>query len=168
MSKNSGLRWSQEQLDAHRARADALVSPRAAATPAPDADLPPDVKRLVRADQAKKRFQAKGRLPKGTMNKTETAYAEEVLEPMRLAGQILWWKFHVIKVRLADGAWYEADFLVMHADMSLAIHETKGEFVTDKGQLKIRLAAEAFPVCRMIKATKLSKKNGGGWKTEEF
>lgn len=168
MTKSSGLRWSEAQLAEHRARADALVAPRAASTPAPAADLPPDVKRLVRADQAKKRFQAKGRLPKGKMNKTEEAYAEQVLEPMRRAGQILWWKFHVIKVRLADGAWYEADFLVMHADMTLAIHETKGEFVTDKGQLKIRLAAEAFSVCRMIKATKLSPKNGGGWKTEEY
>ena len=114
-----------------------------------------------------KRFRALGRLPKGQMNKTEEAYAAR-LEAEKAAGRIIDWKFHAIKVRLADNAYYEADFLVLHSDMSLAIHEVKGGFTTDKAQLKIKLVAELLPWFRMLKATKLPAKLGGGWKIEEF
>lgn len=148
MSAVTGLRWTPEQLAAHQARATTVA-------------------KLERQDAARRRFQALGRLPKGRMNQTETAYAER-LEAMKLAGEILDWKFHPMRVRLADNAYYEVDFLVLHADMTLAIHETKGGFTTDKGQLKIRLAAEAMPWFAFYKATKLTQKQGGGWKLEEF
>lgn len=113
------------------------------------------------------RFRALGRLPKGKMNKTETAYSQR-LEAERLMGKIIGWKFHPMRVRLADNTYYEVDFLVLHDDMTLAIHETKGGFVTDKGQMKIKLCAEVMPWFRMIKATKLPAKQGGGWALEEF
>ncbi len=113
------------------------------------------------------RFRALGRLPKGMMNKTEAAYAQK-LEADQHLGKIVGWKFHPMNVRLAKNTFYEVDFLVLHADMSLAIHETKGGFTTDKGQLKIKLCAEVMPWIRMIKATKQTVKNGGGWVLEEF
>lgn len=138
----SSLRWTPEQLADHQAH-------------------------VLRADAARKRFQAKGRLPKGTMNKTEGAYAE-LLERRRLAGEILDWKFHPLRVRLADNTYYEVDFMSLDADMLITMHETKGGFTTDKGQMKIKLCAEVLPWFRMVKATKLSKKEGGGWKIEDF
>lgn len=138
----SGLRWTPEQLTAHQAH-------------------------VLRADVARKRFQAKGRLPKGTMNKTESAYAE-LLEQRRLSGEILDWKFHPLRVRLADNTYYEVDFMSLDADMLITMHETKGGFTTDKGQMKIKLCAEVLPWFRMVKATKLAKKEGGGWKIEDF
>lgn len=162
----SGLRWTKEQFEAHRASARDKAA-TTAGTSAGKPSLPADVAKIVRAHEATKRFQALGRMPKSAMNKTEAAYAE-LLEQQRQVGQVLWWKFHPMNVRLASGAFYEVDFLVMHADMGLAIHETKGGFTTDKGQLKIRLAAEAMPVFRFFKVTKLPKKEGGGWKREEF
>jgi hypothetical protein len=113
------------------------------------------------------RFRALGRLPKGQMNKTEEAYAQH-LEAQRLAGLIIGWKFHPLRVRLADNTYYEVDFLVMEADRSLTIVETKGGFTTDKGQIKIKLCAEVLPWFRMIKATKLPAKEGGGFREEEF
>lgn len=114
-----------------------------------------------------KRWQALGRLPKGSMNQTEAAYAEH-LEARKLAGEILDYKFHPMNIRLAKNTFYEVDFLVLAADMGLEIHETKGGFTSDKGQLKIKLVGETMPWFRMLKVTKKLKREGGGWKVEDF
>lgn len=113
------------------------------------------------------RFQAIGRAPAGKLNKTEQAWADQ-LEQQRLRGEIVWYKAHPFNVRLADDTFYRIDFLVLRGDMRLEIHETKGEYVTEKGQMKIKLCAEVLPVIPVVKMTKLAKKNGGGWKREEF
>lgn len=143
---DKGLRWSEEQLAA-------LKNRRA---------VPATLNQIGSA-----RFQALGRLPKNRMNKTEQAYAERLTAEVA-AGKVLDWKFHPLRVRLADNTYYEIDFLVLNADMTLAIHETKGGFTTDKGQMKIKLCAEVLPYFRMIKATKLPKSKGGGWAIEHF
>ena len=124
------------------------------------------------ADKAKqsdgvKRWQALGRLPKGQMNNTEQAYAKR-LDLLKMQGDVLDWKFHAMRVRLANNTWYETDFIVLHKDMTLAIHETKGEYTSEKGQMKIKLAAEALPWFRFYKCIKVAEKNGGGWKIEDF
>jgi hypothetical protein len=127
-----------------------------------------DKKKAASAVQTRmQRFQALGRLPKGSMNKTEAAYAE-LLEQQKRSGQIVDFKFHPMNIRLADRTFYEVDFLVLHADMTLAIHETKGGFTTDKGQMKIKVCAESMPWFRFLKCIKQPAKNGGGWKIEEF
>lgn len=136
------LRWSPEQLAAHQTK-------------------------VLRADAATKRFQALGRLPKNRMNKTEAAYAAR-LDTMKHTGEIIDWKFHPMNVRLADNTFYEVDFLTLDTDMTLTIREVKGGFVTDKGQLKIKLCAEVMPWFRMLKVTKLTKKQGGGWSEVEI
>jgi hypothetical protein len=140
------LRWSPEQLAAHQVR-----QPK----PAPAKNDP------------MARFHALGRLPKDQMNKTERAYSV-LLDEEKRQGLVIDWKFHPMRVRLADNTFYEVDFLVLHADMKLAIHETKGGFVTQHGQMKIKLCAEVLPYFRMVKATKLTAKQGGGWTREEF
>lgn len=114
-----------------------------------------------------KRWQALGRLPKGEMNKTEQAYSQR-LELMKRSGEIIDWKFHPMNMRLAKNTFYEVDFLVLHKDMTIAIHETKGEYTSEKGQMKIKLAAEAMPWFRFYKCIKVAEKNGGGWKIEDF
>lgn len=114
-----------------------------------------------------KRWQALGRLPKGKMNQTEQAFAE-YLNGLKWHGEILDWKFHPMRIRLADNTYYEVDFLVLGADMVLTIYEIKGGFTSEKGQMKIKLVAESLPYFRMVKASKLPKKDGGGWKLEEF
>lgn len=114
-----------------------------------------------------KRWQALGRLPKGTMNKTEREYAD-LLDQQKAAGQIIDYKFHPMRIRLADNTYYEVDFLVLHGDHSLAIHETKGGYTSEKGQLKIKLVAELMPWFGFFKAVKQTKKDGGGFKLEDF
>lgn len=130
--------------------------------------LNPPKKRVPKgAPSGLQRWQALGRLPKGTMNKTEQAYAE-LLEEQKAAGLVLDWKFHPMRIRLADNTYYEVDFLVFHADHTLAIHETKGGYTSDKGQLKIKLVAELMPWFGFYKAVKRAKKDGGGFALEDY
>jgi hypothetical protein len=106
-------------------------------------------------------MQALGRLKQGAMNKTEAAYAQH-LRMREMAGEVAWYRFEGIKLRLADNTFYSPDFAVMLADGSMEIHEVKG-FWTDDARVKIKVAAELYPF-RFV-AIKLVK---GKWETEEF
>ena len=114
---------------------------------------------------AQRALQALGRLKVGTMNKTEAAYAA-TLDARRHAGEVAWFKFEGMKLRLADNTCYTPDFAVMLADGALEMHEVKG-FWTDDARAKIKIAADMYPV-RFIALQLISKKNGGGWRAEEF
>lgn len=112
----------------------------------------------------KKRF-ALGRLKTGEMNKLEQKYSEH-LEILKQAGEVLWWKFEGIKLRLADNTFYTGDFAVQTADEVLEIHECKGHWEQD-ARVKIKVAASIYPF-RFIAVKPQAKKDGGGWKREEF
>lgn len=113
----------------------------------------------------KKRMYALGRLKTGQMNKTEAAYAAH-LEELKRQGEVLWYEFESVKLRLADNTFYTPDFAVMRADGEMEMHEVKG-FWQDDARVKIKVAADKFPF-RFIAIKAESKKNGGGWKVEEF
>ena len=100
---------------------------------------------------AKQKMLALGRLKAGQMNKTEQAYAD-YLEQRKRMGEVLWYKFEGIKLRLADNTFYTPDFAVMGVGGELSMHEVKG-FWQDDAKVKIKARA---------------KKNGGGWDVEEF
>ena len=110
-------------------------------------------------------LQALGRLKVGTMNKTEAAYAA-TLDERRHAGEVAWFKFEGIKLRLADNTFYTPDFAVMLSDGALEMHEVKG-FWQDDARVKIKIAAELYPM-RFIGVRVRNKKEGGGWSIEEF
>jgi hypothetical protein len=102
-----------------------------------------------------------GYLKRGEKNKTETAY-EQYLELQKRAGDILWYEFEAIKLRLAPKTFYTPDFLVMRADGVLECHEVKG-FWQDDARVKIKVAAEKMPfLFRAVKKTR------GGWEEEVF
>lgn len=113
----------------------------------------------------KRSLQALGRLKTGAMNKTEAAYADTLAWQMR-EGLVAWFKFEGVKLRLADNTFYSPDFVVMLADGSLECHEVKG-FWTDDARVKIKVASDMYPF-RFIAVTVKPKKDGGGWKVEEF
>jgi hypothetical protein len=92
---------------------------------------------------AKTRMQALGRLKPGEMNKSEANYAKH-LELRKQAGEILWWKFEGVKLRLADNTFYTPDFFVMLANGQLEAHEYKGHWMDD-ARVKIKVAAELYP-----------------------
>lgn len=108
---------------------------------------------------------ALGRLPTGQRNKTEAQY-EQTLELQRQAGNVLWYRFEGIKLRLADNTFYTPDFAVMRDDGVLECHEVKG-FWQDDARVKIKVAADAYPF-RFFAVKALPKKNGGGWEYEQF
>jgi hypothetical protein len=112
-----------------------------------------------------KSMQALGRLKAGTMNKTEAAY-DKALADRKHAGEIAWYRFEGVKLRLADNTFYTPDFAVMLSDGAMECHEVKG-FWQDDARAKIKIAADQYPF-RFVAVKAKAKKDGGGWAVEEF
>jgi hypothetical protein len=108
---------------------------------------------------------ALGRLKTGERNKTEAAY-ELLLQQMQAAGEVLWFAFEGVKLRLADNTFYTPDFAVMLSSGVMEMHEVKG-FWHDDARVKIKVAAELYPF-RFLAAVPQKKKDGGGWAIEVF
>lgn len=109
--------------------------------------------------------QALGRLKTGQKNKTEQAYGEH-LEQRRVAGEVAWYKFEGVKLRLADNTFYTPDYAVMLTSGHMEMHECKGHW-TDDARVKIKVAADMYPF-RFLALKVKSKKAGGGWEEEDF
>ena len=107
---------------------------------------------------------ALGRLPAGTMNGTESRYAS-LLEVRKRAGEIQWYAFEMVTIKLAADTRYTPDFCVMIANGELEFHETKGR-MQDDALAKIKVAARLFPA-RFYLIYAKPKKLGGGWDVQE-
>lgn len=94
-------------------------------------------------------------------NGLERAYGQR-LDAMKVEGEILWWGFEQIKLRLADGRWFRPDFLVLYADGHWSVEETKG-FERQASMLRLSVAAEHYPF-KFV----LVKKDGSGWTFKEI
>jgi len=147
------LELTEPPSETHIARAHANFAPNQIAKPAP--------KYPARNAQ---RF-ALGRLPRGTMNKTEAAYAQH-LELLKQAGEIVWYRFEGVKLRLADNTFYTPDFAVMSGDGVMEMHEVKGHW-QDDARAKIKIAADQYPF-RFAAFKAEAKCRGGGWISETF
>lgn len=99
------------------------------------------------------------------MNKTEAAY-RDLLRDAQSLGDVQWFRFEGLKLRLADNTFYTPDFAVMAADGVIECHEVKG-FWRDDARAKIKIAAEQYPF-RFKAVQALPKSKGGGWKEEWF
>lgn len=108
---------------------------------------------------------ALGRLKVGQLNKTEAAYGAH-LALLKSAGEVQWYRFEGVKLRLADNTFYTPDFAVMAADGVLEMHEVKG-FWQDDARAKIKIAADQYPF-RFMAFRARAKKDGGGWSREAF
>lgn len=104
------------------------------------------------------KLQALGRMKAGQMNKTEAEYAQ-YLEALKACGEVLWWKFDSVNLRLADNLHYRVDFLVMKSDGALQGHEVKGGHAFDDSIAKLKLAGELYPWPFYL----VRKQKGGGW-----
>jgi hypothetical protein len=109
----------------------------------------------------KEKYEALGRMKSRKMNKTEIAYGK-VLEFQKQAGEVLWFEFEPMNLRLAEKCFYKVDWLVLTKELLLEVHEVKG-YWTDDALVKIKIAAEKFPF-RFI-SKQLVK---GAWVTREF
>lgn len=91
-----------------------------------------------------RRFRAKGRRPKGTMTKTEEAHAW-TLEGMKIAGEIVKYRFERHTLLLGADTRYTPDFEVFRADGFIEFHEVKGARMEDDAWAKLKIAATEFP-----------------------
>ena len=145
----NAIRMTAEQVEAHNKR---LLSAMKNNKTEPKKETP------------KTRMQALGRLKNGAMNKTEAQYAAH-LETLKIQGRVAWYKFEGMKFRLADNTFLTPDFTVMWSNGELEAHEVKG-FMQDDANVKIKVAAELYPIRFFIIRVK-TKKNGGGWDIQE-
>jgi hypothetical protein len=113
-------------------------------------------------------FRALGRLEPGRRNKTEAAF-ERFLEGERQVGNVLWYAFEAVKLRLADDCFLTLDFMVLRADSLVELVDVKGSrgMFQDDARVKIKVAAALYPF-RFVAAYPRPKKDGGGWEIEEF
>lgn len=145
------MRWTEEQHAEYLRRRGIPGSP-----PVIDTSVPPFLPPANVAGAF-----ARGRLPDEGMNKTEGAYAQR-LELQKRAGDVLWYRYEPLKLRLADGSYYKPDFGVLTSDYLFELHETKG-FWREAARVRIKVAAGLFP----FKFIAITRKNGG-WVREEF
>jgi len=98
---------------------------------------------------------------KRKMNKLELRYADQ-MELMKRSGNIVDWKFEGLRFKLADGAWYKPDFLIVMPGR-FEIHETKGHW-REAARVRIKVAADLYPWFKFV-AVRWEKKQ---WVYEDF
>ena len=114
---------------------------------------------------ATKTLYALGRLKSGERNKTEAAYEKE-LEMQKQAGMILWYRFEGLTFKLAQDTRYTPDFVVLLENGELECREIKSIW-RDDAKVKIKVASALFPI-RFVGIYAKPKKDGGGWRVENF
>jgi hypothetical protein len=102
------------------------------------------------------------------MNKIECQYAEQ-LKLRKHAGEVEWYAYEAVKLRLANNTFYTPDFLVMLANGDLEVHEVKGRkgdgyYAQEDAKIKIKVAAAMYPfLFRIVWPMK-----GHGWDSEDI
>ncbi len=99
--------------------------------------------------------------PEDRMNKTEARFAEMILEPLRLAGQIKKWEFEPFNFRVAEGRFYKPDFGAWHFDGTITVIEIKAYELHRDTVTKLKVIQERYgtPHFRF----KLFQWTGGEW-----
>ena len=144
------MNWTQEEFERYQAKRNQKPAAKA------------------KQSDGGKRMQALGRLPKGTMNKTETAFSQH-LEMLKHTGEVLWYKFEAIKLILAPNTSITVDFAVLPSTGVLEMIDVKGSkaIFTDDARAKMKVAAAMFPFVFKV-AYPIPQKEGGGWHIEEI
>jgi len=111
--------------------------------------------------RGKEQLYALGRLKVGEKNATEQRYEDEVLRPGLIAGDLLWYRFEGIKLRLADNTFLTVDYAVLPANGVLTMVDVKGSaaIVQEDARVKMRVAAEQYPFAFQLAIPV----KGGGW-----
>ncbi len=106
---------------------------------------------------------AKAVLRQPEMNKYEAEHAW-LLEAMRRNGEIQWYRFNPLRLILGADCTYQPDFMVLLADGTVEFQNVKGGFFRDDAKVKLRVAAQEFPMFRF----RLFQKTRQGWQVKEL
>ena len=104
---------------------------------------------------------ARTRRTPGTLNSTEQGY-QDFLAARLQAGDLAWFGFEAIKLRLADLTFYTPDFVVITSEGFIEVHEVKGHW-EDDARVKFKVAARLFPWAEFVAVKKRAKRDGGGF-----
>lgn len=77
------------------------------------------------------------------MNEWEREFAAQ-LEVRKQDGEILWWGFEPIRIRLASGAWYKPDFVTVDKQHRTEVYEVKGLW-REAARVRFKVAVEKLP-----------------------
>lgn len=92
------------------------------------------------------------------MNRLETDYARH-LEYRQLVGEVPWFAYEAVKLRLADKTFLTVDFALILKDGTFELHETKG-FMEEDANVKLKVAAAQYPfVFRLVRRTRYGQWN---------
>jgi hypothetical protein len=111
---------------------------------------------------------ARGNMSRLTRHKTGEMNGQELefynsLDLRRLAGEFTHVYFEQVTLKLAPDLRYTPDFAVYDAAGLLAFYEVKGGFFADDAKVKIKMAAQIFP----MHSFHLARKIRGAWIIEE-
>jgi len=150
------MNWTEQDLANHNER-----WKKWNAAPSLPVKMAPEFKQAV--ETAKVIAKGRQHTP-GIMNKTEACYAA-YLEQLKKAGDVAWYAFEGVRLRLAKQTTYTPDFIVMNADGTIECHEVKGAkaIFWDDAKVKVKVAAEMFPF--NFKVVYPSKTDGWVWET---
>jgi hypothetical protein len=95
------------------------------------------------------------------MNGLEEEYANTFLRGRYTHG------FEEITLKLGEDCRFTPDFWVLGDDDVLEFHEVKGRWMDD-AKVKMKVAADKYPMFRFMAFRKLKKSEGGGWVRERF
>lgn len=81
-------------------------------------------------------------------NKWEQLYAQE-LDLRKRCGEIADWRYEGVRLRMAGGAWYKPDFLVVLPDGLIELHEVKGHW-REAARVRVKVTQELYPWFRFL------------------
>lgn len=94
--------------------------------------------------------------PPDTMNETERKYSRR-LKAMLHAGEIAWYGYECIKMRLSEGSFYRTDFMVVTKEGYIELHDTKAYFkskkkpgITEASMVRMKGVAEKYPMFKVL------------------
>lgn len=143
MGRGGAIRYSSLDAAPASVRAAAARAEQGARAPAAQAYRPKTASGPA-ANGTKATGRTRHRL--GEMNGTEQSYALH-LQDLVAKGEVLWWTFESIRLRLAANTTLTVDFFVVRAGGALEAHELKGKdkHWEDDARVKIKVAAELYP-----------------------
>ena len=135
----------------------------------------PDAPTNVEPGRHRSTYARGARKERGVMNKTEQEFFASHISPRRISGDIVEHWYEVWTWRLTEktpggkpGIRYTPDFVVMLKGGLLEAYEVKGTGIATTADLnRVKLAADKLPIPFFV-ATKQTKKQGGGFKIEEY
>lgn len=157
--------------------------------------IPPDPPKPAQKHGSRRGRGKLPRSRRAGMNRLERDYADHLEELMR-NGEVLWWRFEPVSLNLQDPAEepeaeqdqddepepadpdgkpkararqrgrYTPDFLVQMVDGLLEVHEVKGGYFDPAAKVRLKWAAQRFPIFRFVVVTR--ERKSSPWKYEEF